>query len=87
MPDHFHALIMPRQGHAISAVAQKIKSLFAYRLRATGMTGSIWQKSFYDFVVYSEGKLREKVPERGMGSPPVLLAGECTPYSFFPIRR
>ncbi|MCI0454978.1 MAG: transposase [Candidatus Dadabacteria bacterium] len=61
MPDHFHALIMPKHGYYISSVVQKIKSLFAYRMRGLGIKGSIWQKSFYDFVVYSEEKCREKL--------------------------
>jgi REP element-mobilizing transposase RayT len=57
MPDHFHALIMPKQGYNISSVVQKVKSLFAYNMRK----GSVWQKSFYDFIIYSEEKCREKL--------------------------
>ena len=58
MPDHFHALIMPKTGFTISSVMQKIKSLFAYRLRKLGVKGTIWQKSFYDFGIYSQEKCR-----------------------------
>ncbi|MGH7802195.1 MAG: REP-associated tyrosine transposase [Thermodesulfobacteriota bacterium] len=61
MPDHFHILIMPKEGYNISSVVQKIKSLFAYKMRETGVKGSLWQKSFYDFIVYSEEKCREKL--------------------------
>ena len=61
MPDHFHALIMPKQRYKIESVVQKIKGLFAYRMRDLGVRGSVWQKSFYDFVVYSEEKFREKL--------------------------
>ena len=61
MPDHFHALIMPKMGFTISSVMQKIKSLFAYRLRRLGVRGPIWQKSFYDFGIYSEEKCRQKL--------------------------
>jgi putative transposase len=61
MPDHFHVLIMPKQEYKISSVVQKIKSLFAYKMRDVGVKGSVWQKSFYDFVVYSEEKLGEKL--------------------------
>lgn len=61
MPDHFHALIIPKQGYIISSVVQKIKSLFAYRMRGLGIKGSLWQKGFYDFIVYSEDKFKEKL--------------------------
>jgi len=61
MPDHFHILIMPKEGYKISSVVQKIKSLFAYKMREIGIKGSLWQKSFYDFIVYSEEKCREKL--------------------------
>jgi len=62
MPDHFHALIKPDRDYSISMVMQKIKSLFAYRYRElTGISGSIWQKSFYDFVLNSKEKLIEKL--------------------------
>jgi putative transposase len=36
MPDHFHALLMPKKDFNISPVVQKIKSLFAYKLRRLG---------------------------------------------------
>ncbi|MGH7900364.1 MAG: REP-associated tyrosine transposase [Thermodesulfobacteriota bacterium] len=61
MPDHFHTLIVPKKDFTISSVIQKIKSLSAYKLRDLGQKGSIWQKSFYDFVIYSEDKCREKL--------------------------
>jgi putative transposase len=61
MPDHFHALIMPKRGYSISSVIQKIKSLFAYKMRNMGIRRALWQKSFYDFIVYSEEKCREKL--------------------------
>ena len=62
MPDHFHALIQPDKDYSISQVMQKIKSLFAYEYRKVSKTnGSIWQKSFYDFVLNSGKKLIEKI--------------------------
>jgi putative transposase len=61
MPDHFHALIMPKKCFTISSVVQKIKSLFAYKLRDLGVKGTIWQKSFYDLGIYSEEKCRQKL--------------------------
>ncbi len=61
MPDHFHALIVPYKNFTISSVMQKIKGLFAYKLRDLGENGSVWQKSFYDFIIYSEEKCSEKL--------------------------
>lgn len=62
MPEHFHALIAPQTGYTISGVMQKIKSLFVKRLREEmNWSGTFWQKSFYDFVIYREEKLLEKI--------------------------
>ena len=62
MPEHFHALIAPEKGYTISGVMQKIKSLFVKRLRQEmNWSGTFWQKSFYDFVIYREEKLLEKI--------------------------
>jgi putative transposase len=62
MPDHFHALITPEKGYTISGVIQKIKSLFVKKLREEmNWSGTFWQKSFYDFVIYREEKLLEKM--------------------------
>lgn len=62
MPDHFHALILPDKDYSISQVMQKIKGLFAYKYREQSkISGSIWQKSFYDFVLNSKEKLIEKL--------------------------
>jgi len=62
MPDHFHILIQPDKDYSISQVMQKLKSLFAYRYRElSGISGSVWQKSFYDFVLISREKLIEKL--------------------------
>jgi putative transposase len=82
MPDHFHALIVPKQGYKIESVVQKIKSIFAYRIRDLGIKGSVWQKSFYDFVVYSEEKCREKL--NYMHTNPVRkgMADDPTDYRF-----
>lgn len=62
MPDHFRGLIVPGRGYSISGVMQKIKSLFVKRLREeVSWTGSFWQKSFYDFVIFRHEKLLEKI--------------------------
>lgn len=61
MPDHVHLLLVPSATYTISALMQKIKGLFAKKYRDyTGNHGSFWQKSFYDFTIYSEKKLIEK---------------------------
>jgi len=60
MPDHFHALIVPREGCNISQVAQSIKG-YSSRLvnRKLGRRGALWQSGFYDHVVRNEAELRE----------------------------
>ncbi|MEW6376823.1 MAG: transposase [Thermodesulfobacteriota bacterium] len=61
MPEHFHAIIIPQKGYMISSVMRKIKSLFVKKMREElGWEGTFWQKSFYDFVVYTDKKLIEK---------------------------
>jgi hypothetical protein len=52
---------MPKKCFTISSVVQKIKSLFAHKLRDLGVKGNIWQKSFYDLGIYSEEKWRQKL--------------------------
>ena len=62
MPDHFHGLIIPGRDYNISGVMQKIKSLYVKRLREeVNWAGTFWQKSFYDFVVFRQEKLLEKI--------------------------
>ena len=62
MPDHFHGLIIPGKDYTISGVMQKIKSLYVKRLREeVSWVGTFWQKSFYDFVVFRQEKLLEKI--------------------------
>lgn len=52
---------MPKESFTISSVMQKIKSLFTYKVRRLGFKGTVWQKSFYDFGIYSEEKCKQKL--------------------------
>ena len=75
MPEHVHLLISePRKGNP-SVVMQVLKQRFAHRVLAalridgsrplrgqeTGETDHVWQRRFYDFVVWSERKQIEKL--------------------------
>jgi putative transposase len=73
MPEHFHLLISePARGDP-SVVMQVLKQRFARQVLQTrtqtehgpsdGMLaeGHVWQRRFYDFVVWSEPKLVEKL--------------------------
>ena len=77
MPEHVHLLLgEPERGNP-SVVMQAIKQGFARRLlrelrcrvdprqgrrwSATGEEGHIWQRRFYDFVVFTEKKRIEKL--------------------------
>ena len=73
MPEHFHLLISePEKGNP-SVVMQVLKQRFASQvLQACSQTGKgqlrdgmeeghVWQRRFYDFVVWSEAKRVEKL--------------------------
>ncbi len=67
MPEHFHLLISePERGNP-STVMQVLKQRFArkvlrdWRKRSERGQNRLWQRRFYDFVVWSEGKRVEKL--------------------------
>ncbi len=60
MPDHFHAVLAPRDSQTISSVMQSVKGSSARCLDGEGR-GSLWQQSFYDRVIRNERHLLETV--------------------------
>ena len=68
MPEHVHLLISePRRG-SVSTVMQAMKESFAHKLlrRASGDAmpldqEHVWQRRFYDFVVFTNRKRVEKL--------------------------
>ena len=63
MPEHFHLLFSEPARDDPSAVMKSLKQSFARRLQRIEPTkaGTIWQRRFYDFVVFSEKKRVEKL--------------------------
>ena len=73
MPEHFHLLISEPERDDPSVVMQVLKQRFARQvLQARSQTaqcpsdgmlaeGHVWQRRFYDFVVWSEAKRVEKL--------------------------
>lgn len=55
MPDHFHALLKPN-GNDLSKTMQLLKGRSSRRINK----GTLWQKGFYDFMIVSEKKFKEK---------------------------
>ena len=58
MPDHFHALIVPKAPYEISQIMQTIKGYSSREInRIEATKGSIWQAGFYDRVIRDDKQL------------------------------
>ena len=62
MPDHFHALLVPRQPYTLPQVMQTIKGFSSRQINAlTGAKGALWQQSYFDRIIRDEAQLRTVV--------------------------
>jgi REP element-mobilizing transposase RayT len=62
MPDHFHAVLVPRGERTISDVVRSIKRFATKRINeASGRTGPLWQQSFYDRVIRDDKQLEATI--------------------------
>ena len=62
MPEHFHALLVPRDSTSISQVMQSIKGYTARLInKSMDRRGPLWQRSFYDRMIRDERQLLEAV--------------------------
>ena len=58
MPEHLHALLVPRDGTSISQVMQSIKGYTARLVNEKlDRRGPLWQRSFYERVIRDEDEL------------------------------
>ncbi len=58
LPDHLHAVLVPRDRQTISKLMQSIKGYSARVVNARqGWRGTLWQASFYDRVIRDEPQL------------------------------
>jgi putative transposase len=60
MPEHVHLLVNEPRVGALAAALQVLKQKTSRRLKNPGET-HFWQRRYYDFVVPSEAKRREKL--------------------------
>lgn len=52
MPNHVHALLMPRPGFDLGKILHSWKSFSAYEInKLTGRDGDVWQHETYDHIV------------------------------------
>jgi len=62
MPDHLHALILPREPWGISQVVKTVKGYSARLINlASGRRGKLWQEEFYERVIRGEAHLLDAV--------------------------
>jgi REP element-mobilizing transposase RayT len=62
MPDHMHAVLVPRDGHSISQVMQTIKGYTARAINEQhGRQGRLWQRSFHDRTIRDERQLFDTI--------------------------
>ncbi|MBM4437109.1 MAG: transposase [Actinobacteria bacterium] len=61
MPDHLHALLVPRGGDQIGKVVAFIKHVSSKSVRRGGFAGRVWEERFYDRVLRNEDELRNAV--------------------------
>jgi REP element-mobilizing transposase RayT len=84
MPEHFHALFVPRDGASISQVMQSVKGYTARRVNEKLVgRGPLWERSFYDRMIRDERQLLETASYVRMNP---VVAGlvedpEAYPYS------
>ncbi|MCH7837811.1 MAG: transposase [Chloroflexi bacterium] len=62
MPEHFHALLVPRDGTSVSQVMQSIKGYTARLVnKSMDRRGPLWQRSCYDRMIRDDRQLLEAV--------------------------
>jgi putative DNA methylase len=62
MPDHLHALLVPREPYTLSQVMQCIKGYSSRRINADrSVKGPLWQASYYDRIIRNEAQLQTVV--------------------------
>lgn len=60
MPEHVHLLLSEPQSGTLSTVLQVVKQRMARRVHDV-IRGQMWQRRFYDFNVFTQAKVTEKL--------------------------
>jgi len=83
MPDHFHALIAPKEDTDISQIMQSIKGYVARRINAeVEMRGPIWQQGFFERAIRDESQLEAVVAYIHENPVKDGVVGVATDYAF-----
>lgn len=62
MPDHFHVLIVPRDGKHLAPIMRDIKSYVSFQINQKNhQKGVIWQSGYYDHIVRDEKDFKTKL--------------------------
>jgi putative transposase len=61
MPEHVHLLLTEPERSKLAVAIQMLKQLVARQLHGAGVSGKLWEPRYYDFNVWSERKLVEKL--------------------------
>ncbi len=84
MPDHVHALLVPRDGGNVIRFVQAVKSRTARAYAALGGTERLWQRGFYDRIVRREEDVA-RLAEYILANP--IRAGLAEETSTYPFSR
>ncbi len=83
MPDHLHALFIPREGYVISQVMQSVKGFTARDVnKKLHRRGPLWQRSFFDRMIRNERHLRETIAYVHQNPVIAGLAGDPDEYEY-----
>jgi len=83
MPDHVHAVLVPRNGYTVSQVMQTVKGYVARTINArNGQRGKLWQQSFYDRMIRDEQQLFEAIEYVHMNPVVAGLVVDAEAYEF-----
>lgn len=83
MPDHFHAVLVPKHSWNISQVMQSVKGYAARVINARGdVRGQLWQRSFYDRMIRDEAQLFEAIEYVHMNPVVAGLVMKAEEYDF-----
>jgi REP element-mobilizing transposase RayT len=83
MPDHFHAVLVPKYPWNISQIMQSVKGYAARRINARrNARGPVWQRSFYDRMIRDEPQLLEAIEYVHMNPVVAGLVVDAEAYEF-----
>ena len=88
MPEHLHALLVPRNGASISQLLQSIKGYTARHVNEKlDRLGPLWQRSFYDRMIRDERQLLKTVESVHMNPVMAGLVEDPEKYPFSSARE